>query len=144
MHNVDVISDVDLGRMYRFHVEKKALATVSVRARESERFLLFNAEGRLCGRGDGKGREWTGPEVSDSERMAFDGIHVISPEIFPKMTETGVFPITQAYLRLAGLGEKILAFRTDGSYWRDIGGMDKLKAARAEAAQTKRPKNPHP
>jgi NDP-sugar pyrophosphorylase family protein len=140
VHNVDVISDVDLGRMYRFHVENKALATLAVRDRESERFLLFDAKGRLCGRGNAEGREWAGPEVSDSERLAFDGIHVVSPEIFPKMTETGVFPIMQAYLHLAGVGEKILAFKTDGSYWRDIGGMDKLKAARAEAARSKKHK----
>jgi len=136
LHNVDVLGDVDLARMYRYHQENKALVTVAVRKRESKRFLLFNAQGRLCGWESITGKqEWAGRQVSYFERLAFDGIHVISPEIFQKITETGAFSILEVYHRLAVEGEKIVAFRTDGSYWRDIGSIDKLKAARNEAGQ---------
>ncbi|MCX5733416.1 MAG: hypothetical protein NTW68_03690, partial [candidate division NC10 bacterium] len=58
----------------------------------------------------------------------------IDPAIFSRMTETGAFPITRTYLRLAGEREKIAAYRADGSYWQDIGSSEKLAAARRRAA----------
>jgi len=53
--------------------------------------------------------------------LAFSGIHVISPRLLPLLTETGVFSIIDAYIRLAAQGHKILAFRADQYYWRDLG-----------------------
>jgi NDP-sugar pyrophosphorylase family protein len=50
------------------------------------------------------------------------------------MTETGAFSIIQAYLRLAGEGERIIACRADGKYWQDIGSLQNLEAARRSAA----------
>jgi len=50
LHNVDVISTIDLGRMVRFHSEQNALATLAAQERESSRHLLFDGHGRLCGR----------------------------------------------------------------------------------------------
>jgi len=47
------------------------------------------------------------------------------------LTETGPFSIIDSYLRLASQGEKILAFRHDNSYWRDLGKPADL----AQAAQ---------
>jgi NDP-sugar pyrophosphorylase family protein len=43
--------------------------------------------------------------------------------------EEGAFSIVNAYLRLAAQGEEILAFRADGSYWRDLGRPENLIAA---------------
>ena len=59
---------------------------------------------------------------------------MIDPAIFPRMTETGVFSITRTYLRLAGEGERIVAYRADGRYWQDIGSPEKLEQARKRAA----------
>ena len=50
LHNVDVISTIDLRRMLNYHKEKQALATLAVQHRESSRQLLFDADLRLCGR----------------------------------------------------------------------------------------------
>ena len=50
LHNVDVISTIDLRRMLEFHNEKQALATLAVQHRHSSRQLLFDADLRLCGR----------------------------------------------------------------------------------------------
>jgi NDP-sugar pyrophosphorylase family protein len=55
------------------------------------------------------------------QALAFSGIHVISPRLLPLLTEEGVFSIIDSYLRLAAQGEKILAFRADEYYWRDLG-----------------------
>jgi NDP-sugar pyrophosphorylase family protein len=56
-----------------------------------------------------------------AQALAFSGIHVLSPQIFAKMKEEGAFSIIDAYLRLAAQGEKIIAFRADECYWRDLG-----------------------
>ena len=54
LHNVDVISTIDLARMVRFHHEHRALATLAVQERESSRYLLFDQELRFCGRRAGE------------------------------------------------------------------------------------------
>lgn len=133
LHNVDVFSRVDLERMYRFHQERSALATLAVRSREgSGRGLWFDARGLLAGWESGRegaGRR-AGTPAERTERLAFDGIHVISPDIFHALKETGPFPILEAYLRLAGEGERIQAFRSDEYFWKDVGGLEKLEELR--------------
>jgi NDP-sugar pyrophosphorylase family protein len=62
-------------------------------------------------------------------KLAFSGIHVISPRIFPLLTEEGAFSIVPAYLRLAGQGEKVTAFRADEYYWRDLGKPENIRQA---------------
>lgn len=137
VHNVDEFSEIDLGEMYRFHEEKGGLAALAVQERESGRYFLFDQEGLLRGwQSPSEGRtEWAGAPAEKARRLAFDGIHVVSPEIFSKMTETGVFSINRTYLRLAGMGEKIRAFRSDAYYCRDIGRPEKLEEARRRAGE---------
>src|SRR5215469_2740989 len=50
LHNVDVLSNVDLGEMLQFHTDHHALATLAVQERRSLRYLLFDEHGELCGR----------------------------------------------------------------------------------------------
>jgi NDP-sugar pyrophosphorylase family protein len=64
--------------------------------------------------------------------LAFSGIHVISPRIFSLLTEEGIFSIVPAYLRLAAQGEKIMAFRADEYYWRDLGKPENVIRAAAD------------
>ena len=54
LHNVDVISTIDLGRMVQFHREHQALATLAVQDRETSRYLLFDEQLQLCGRRAGR------------------------------------------------------------------------------------------
>ncbi|MGA7512202.1 MAG: sugar phosphate nucleotidyltransferase, partial [Candidatus Sulfotelmatobacter sp.] len=90
LHNVDVISTIDVQRMIRFHREHRALATLAVQERETSRYLLFNEQGELRGRGAGRDRE---PDLArpaaQVQALAFSGVHIISPRIFPQMTENG-------------------------------------------------------
>jgi mannose-1-phosphate guanylyltransferase len=132
LHNVDVLSNIDLGHMVQFHREQQALATLAVQDRKTSRYLLFDKQGQLCGRRFGDDQE-TEPVRSSQpvEALAFSGIHVISPRLFSLMTEDGAFSIIASYLRLAAEGEKILSFRADEYYWRDLGKPENL----AQAAQ---------
>jgi NDP-sugar pyrophosphorylase family protein len=124
LHNVDVISTIDLRRMLRFHEKHQALATLAVQQRETSRYLLFDEHFRLSGRLSGKDQQAEFVNSSQQlqvQALAFSGIHVVSPGLLPLMTEEGVFSIITSYLRLAGQGQKILAFRADEYQWRDLG-----------------------
>jgi NDP-sugar pyrophosphorylase family protein len=130
LHNVDIISAIDLQRMVQFHTENKALVTLAVQERKTSRYLLFDEQLQLCGRRtvNEQKTEMVSPAQTITE-VAFTGIHVISPRIFPLLTEEGVFSIIPAYLRLAAQGEKILAFRADEYYWRDLGKPENIRQA---------------
>jgi NDP-sugar pyrophosphorylase family protein len=130
LHNVDVISSIDLASMVRYHTEHDALATLAVQQRETSRYLLFDEQGQLCGRRAGQDGEveWARP-AAKTEALAFSGIQVLSPKIFAKMEEKGAFSIITAYLDLAAQGEKIIAFRADGCYWRDLGRPESIVQA---------------
>jgi len=130
LHNVDVISTIDLGRMLQFHREDQTLATLAVQERETSRYLLFDEQLRLCGRR--AGRDQTPELVRSSvqaQALAFSGIHVISPRLLSMITEEGAFSIITTYLRLAAEGENILAFRADEYYWRDLGRPENVAQA---------------
>jgi NDP-sugar pyrophosphorylase family protein len=137
LHNVDVLSTIDLRRMVQYHNENRALVTLAVQRRKTSRYLLFDDQLDLCGRRSGDNEE---PELVRSsvvlsaqqvQALAFCGIHVISPRLLTMMTEDGAFSIIKTYLRLAAQGERILAFRADEYYWRDLGKPENV----AQAAQ---------
>jgi len=136
LHNVDVISTIDLERMVCSHREQKALSTLAVQNRETSRYLLFDEQNRLCGRRAGHEGK---PEIvrpSGAVRaFAFSGIHVISPELLGMLTEEGTFSIITSYLRLAAAGESIAAFQADEYYWRDLGKPENVAQAAIDAEQ---------
>ena len=130
LHNVDVLSDIDLARIVEFHREHHALATLAVQQRASSRQLLFDDQGFLCGRRfEKEQRTELARKAEPLHALAFCGIHVISPRLLKMMTETGAFSIIETYLRLAAQGERILAFRADGAYWQDLGTLESLEHA---------------
>jgi mannose-1-phosphate guanylyltransferase len=152
LHNVDVLSTIDLQRMLQSHRETKALATLAVQHRETSRYLLFDAQNQLCGRRSGRDQP---PETIRSlplpppqvQALAFSGIHVISPRLLSLMTEPGVFSIIDTYLRLAGHRDghqegheqKIVAFRADDYYWRDLGKPENIAQAERDVEQRRIP-----
>jgi NDP-sugar pyrophosphorylase family protein len=136
LHNVDVISTIDLRRMVQFHSENQALATLAVQDRKTSRYLLFDEALRLCGRQTVCDEKTELVRSSVQVRaLAFSGIHVISPRLFALMSEEGIFSIITSYLRLAAKGEKILGFRADQYYWRDLGRPENVVQAAEDLKQ---------
>jgi NDP-sugar pyrophosphorylase family protein len=130
VHNVDVMSTIDVAALTRAHVESGALATLAVQDRATSRYLLFNEEGQLCGRRAGRdGMPEMVRDCADAKALAFSGIHVLSPRLLERMREDGAFSIIGTYLRLAGEGEKIVAFRADAYQWRDLGKPESVAEA---------------
>ena len=132
LHNVDVLSNIDLGRMMQRHREETALATLAVQQRETSRYLLFDEHGQLCGRRAGReARDEMARSASVVQPLAFSGIHVISPRLLTEMRKEGTFSIIDAYLRLPHKERKIAAFRADDYYWRDLGRPEHIAEAAA-------------
>ena len=130
LHNVDVLSTIDLGRMVQFHQENRALATLAVQDRDTSRYLLFDQQSQLCGRRAGRaGNAELVRSVNPAYALAFSGIHLISPRLLGMVTEEGTFSIITSYLRLASQGEKILAFRADEYSWMDLGRPEHVALA---------------
>jgi len=155
LHNVDVISTIDFRAMLQFHTEHHALATLAVQSRDSSRQLLFNTDLQLCGRRiDNKdalissahhtvipseARNPTSNSLLATRNsplsLAFSGIHILSPRLLPLLTEDGIFSIIDSYLRLSSQSQKILAFRADQYYWRDLGRPSDLAQAALDLQQ---------
>ena len=129
LHNVDVISTIDLSRMLKFHREDNVLVSLAVQGRQTTRYLLFDESGRLCGRRSQDGKAEQVRPSPKPQALAFCGIHIISTRFLKLMTEDGVFSILQSYLRLAGAGERIMSFRADEYYWKDLGKPENLAEA---------------
>jgi len=132
LHNVDVISTIDLDRMLRVHRNRGALATLAVQQRTSSRQLLFDDQLRLCGR-RAEGQDELVRSATHLQPLAFCGIHVISPKLFSRMSEEGIFSIISVYLRLAA-SETIAAFRAEEYYWRDLGTPEGVRGGGEDAA----------
>jgi NDP-sugar pyrophosphorylase family protein len=140
LHNVDVISTIDLSRMLQFHKENQALATLAVQSRKTSRPLLFDDHHQLRGRRIDNINTVISSEARNLssiplQPLAFSGIHILSPRLLPMLTEEGVFSIIPSYLRLAAQGQKILAFRSDHYYWRDLGKPADLAQAALDLQQ---------
>ncbi len=139
LHNVDVLTELDLGDVYRSHAAREssdaAIATLVVARRPTSRPLLIDREG-VCGRAnrsEGWERLARDPRGSASE-VGFQGIHVLSPRIFPRLAETGAFSIVDSYMDLIEQGERIATYDATGVEWHDIGTPERLERARAAYA----------
>jgi NDP-sugar pyrophosphorylase family protein len=130
VHNVDVISEIDLLDLVQTHKKNNALATLAVKQRKTDRYFLFDHENNLCGWKNIKTDKIITTRNSKDEfhALAFSGIQMISPEIFPLISEEGVFSITQPYLRLSS-SHIIKAYRHDHDFWLDIGKKENLMLA---------------
>src|ERR1700730_13436724 len=101
LHNVDVVSTIDLQRMVQFHKDNQALATLAIQCRDTSRYLLFDEQLQLCGRRVGReGNPQIVRAAPRTEALAFSGVHVISPRLLTLMNEEGVFSVIDCYLRL--------------------------------------------
>lgn len=135
IHNVDILSDIDLKALYQYHIDKQAEATLAVSNRATSRYLFFDQNNRLCG--------WmnkTTGEVKPTcfnyqsaayHPMAFGGIHIFSPSLFKRMEQKGwdkKFSIISFYLSVCR-ETNILGWPTTGSIWFDIGKPDTLAQA---------------
>lgn len=129
IHNVDIISNLNLKEFYQYHISDDAIASLVVSNRPSNRYLLFNDDNILCGWQDIKKDEKI--IVRDEiklNQMAFNGIHILNPGLIDSFPEEKVFSVIKAYLKIAAT-EDVHAYITDDIKWIDVGKVDNLETA---------------
>ena len=133
IHNVDILSNVDLKALIEAHNESGSAATLLVSKRNSTRALLFNAEGNLTAWTNKTTGEVKSPyksvDIATLEEFAFSGINIFSPRLFKYF---GAYPekfsIIDFYLNSCK-DEKISAYTQDGLNLLDVGKLDSLERA---------------
>jgi N-acetyl-alpha-D-muramate 1-phosphate uridylyltransferase len=131
LHNVDVISEIDLAAMLDRHRTSGALVTLAVSDRPSDRLLRFDRLG-LQARVD-RGRRTVEAARAASGSvvdLAFAGVHVVAPGFLEQVTERGAFSIMAPYLRLAGAAQSILPYHIGDALWLEMGDPERLARAR--------------
>ena len=131
IHNVDILSNVDLQALWQQAAPDTSVLLVS--DRQTKRYLLFDEQRRLTG--------WTNIETGavksphesfhpeQYRRLAFDGIHLFSPTLFPLMKAwPDKFSIIDFYLQACGQFP-ILAWEQAGLRMMDVGKIDTLADA---------------
>lgn len=134
MHNADILTDVDLGALYRAHAEAAdgRLATLACRPADTDRYLLFDGGGLL-------GYAYEGEEhlkreaQGEPRRLDFCGVQACDPDLLDVVAgvDEQKFSIMTTYLRLAGEGRRIAAFEGGGHTCMDAGTHERLEEANA-------------
>lgn len=126
--NVDILTDLNISELIKFHSENQPLVTLAVSDRESLRKLLFEENGELKGwKNLNSGEKIIASENPLTEK-AFSGIHIINPNIFEKMPTSGKFSIMTIYMELMKT-EKILGFDHSGGILVDVGRPESVLEA---------------
>ena len=83
LYNVDIVTNLNLKTLYEANLKSNSIATLTVRKRESSRYLLFNSENILCGWKNTKtGELISSCSINLLNEFAFSGIHIINPKIY--------------------------------------------------------------
>ena len=130
LYNADIITDFDLTELLGYHRKKGGLATLAVRHRPGNRYLLVNEEGLLCGWCNNLTGERIIARGNDKNlsEIAFSSMHIIDPEIFNYMSD-GIYSMTPLYLNLAS-SHRIYTLLSDSGYWFNTGTPEILDEVR--------------
>ena len=127
--NADILTQLSVSDMLRFHKEHQPLATLAVSERKSSRHFLFNDQQQLCG--------WENTQTNEAvysrhdsplHAMAFSGIHIIEPQLFSFITQEGKFSMVDVYLDIAAK-QSILGYDHTGIALIDAGKPESIVAA---------------
>ena len=131
IHNVDILSNADLARFYA-EGEGKA-ATLLVRERKTQRYLLFDESMRLVGWINEATGQVKSPypdlQPDKCRRYAFSGIHQIDPVLFPRFEGwPAKFSIIDFYLSICR-DVPVYGHLQEGFRLMDVGKLDTLTQA---------------
>ena len=130
----DVLTDIDLGALVRFHEERRALATIGLKSMENP--LEF---GIVITREDGHidrflEKPGWGQVFSDTVNT---GIYVMEPEIFDFVpADRSVDWSAEVFPALLEAGKPIYGAVCEG-YWEDVGTLDAYRSAHEDLLEGK-------
>ncbi|MBK7095399.1 MAG: NTP transferase domain-containing protein [Saprospiraceae bacterium] len=128
-YNVDIISDININRLYKFHVESSNDISLATRNRQSSRYLLFDDSGIMTG--------WENVKTSEkivrrntftTQRLGFSGTGIFNTELIPLIGSVEKKSLIPFFLEICS-NKKIAAYDHTDDFWFDCGSMEKLKEA---------------
>jgi MurNAc alpha-1-phosphate uridylyltransferase len=127
--NVDILTDLDLGKLITFHQQHEPISTIAITNRTTSRYFLFDEHDTLCGwRNTKTGEEKIARPAKTYYPKAFSGIHVMSQKLLSLIHRQGKFSIVDVYLELAA-NHTIKGFDHSGSRFIDVGKPDSVAQA---------------
>jgi NDP-sugar pyrophosphorylase family protein len=141
--NVDILSNIDIPTLLQaYNPEEMGIVVVS--QRDTQRYLLFNEENRLCGWTNIATGEVRGPlsdnryPIANTRKLAFSGMQVLNPRIFDCMDEIvkqkgDKFSLIDLYLSIAQK-EILRAYIPENYRMMDVGKINQLSEAEAFAS----------
>lgn len=127
--NVDILTDLDLGKLIAFHETHSPLISFAVTTRKTTRYFLFDENDRLCGwRNTKTGEERIVIPKRGLIEKAYSCVVVFEPEIFTLIPFHGKFSLVDVYLELAA-DHLILGYDHTGDRFVDVGKPDSIAIA---------------
>lgn len=127
--NVDILTDLDLGKLIAFHEAHNPLISFAVTSRKTSRYFLFDENDRLCGwRNTKTGVERIVIPKRGLIEKAYSCVVVFEPEIFTLIPFHGKFSLVDVYLELAA-DHLILGYDHTGDRFVDVGKPDSIAIA---------------
>ena len=128
--NVDVLTNLDLGKMIAANEEGNRIATLAVMKRESSRMLLFDNEMTLSGwKNNTTNEEKMARPISPLYPFAFSGIQVLSQAVLNNISLEGKFSLIDLYLHLAKT-QIIKGYDHSGNIFIDVGKPENIEKAK--------------
>jgi NDP-sugar pyrophosphorylase family protein len=142
--NVDILSNIDIPTLLQSY-NPAEMGLVVVSKRDTQRYLLFNEENRLCGwtniaTGEVRPASFaSSPNSLIASQLAFSGMQVLNPRIFDCMDDIveqkgEKFSLIDLYLNIAQK-EILRAYIPENYRMMDVGKINQLSEAEAFAAR---------
>jgi NDP-sugar pyrophosphorylase family protein len=130
VYNVDILSNINLGKLMNIHLVSSSIATLAVQDRVSSRKFLFDESMILNGWMNEKTEEKNIVKNNQSELFpyAFSGVQIVDPKIFKYFPDKDVFSLIELYLSVAK-EEKIIGYVHNEDEWIDLGKMENVSKA---------------
>ena len=121
--NADIVTDIDLKAVYRFHRQHPAPVTMVMHDCKAFNSVWVDDNDLVVG------FQASGPPALNTRQLAFTGIHVLDRRVLDFLPATGPAHIIDAYQRMLDSGESIQAWVCRDHYWQDIGTPESYRSA---------------
>jgi N-acetyl-alpha-D-muramate 1-phosphate uridylyltransferase len=139
VYNVDIISNIDIKKMYEYHLNANNLVSLAVKDRQSNRNFIFNDKNELIGWENkqenaqilvetyqNNAETYQNESKNDYKKAAFSGIHILNPNIFDYTPNEDIFSVKNWYLDLAKK-HQLVAYYHNNDNWLDVGRLKDLE-----------------
>jgi NDP-sugar pyrophosphorylase family protein len=127
--NVDILTNLDLGKLIEAHQEDNVVGTLAVMDRPSSRQLLFDKHMLLAGwKNNSTGAERIARAEVATSPLAFSGIQVLSGAVLQNIPFEGKFSLIDLYLHIAATKD-LRGYNHTGNLLIDVGKPESIAQA---------------